>query len=173
MQITKENRKNGGTRGQSTRGLNPISRLRDANCNTFFLFYNATVVSLKHANLITSFTKIYAVELTQNDKNGADNCVLHLKALWVLEKLCCSMYQLCCSVYNCVVLGRIVLSYVLFVSIVLFYLLFVCKCVLYYCHRVATQLQLNISYHKTRTSRRLRSYDTDAGFRLINNGFVI
>jgi hypothetical protein len=31
--------------------------------------------------------------------------------------------------------------------IVLFYVLFVCKCVLYYCHRVTTQLQLNISYH--------------------------
>jgi len=30
--------------------------------------------------------------------------------------------------------------------IVLFYVLFVCKCVLYYCHRLATQLQLNISY---------------------------
>jgi len=30
--------------------------------------------------------------------------------------------------------------------IVLFCLLFVCKCVLYYCHWVATQLQLNISY---------------------------
>jgi len=30
---------------------------------------------------------------------------------------------------------------------VLFYVLFVCKCVLYYCHRVATELQLiNISY---------------------------
>jgi hypothetical protein len=30
---------------------------------------------------------------------------------------------------------------------VLFYVLFVCNCVLYYCHRVATQLQLiNISY---------------------------
>jgi len=40
-----------------------------------------------------------------------------------------------------------VLFYVLFVSIVLFYVLFVCKCVLYYCHKVATQLQLNISYH--------------------------
>jgi hypothetical protein len=31
---------------------------------------------------------------------------------------------------------------------VLFYVLSVCKCVLYYCHRLTTQLQLtNISYH--------------------------
>ena len=30
---------------------------------------------------------------------------------------------------------------------VLFCILFVCKRVLYYCHRVATQLQLNISYY--------------------------
>jgi hypothetical protein len=34
-----------------------------------------------------------------------------------------------------------------FVQIVSFCVLFVCKCVLYYWHRVATQLQLNISYH--------------------------
>jgi hypothetical protein len=33
------------------------------------------------------------------------------------------------------------------VLIVLFYVLFVCKCLLYYCHRVSTQLQLNMSYH--------------------------
>ena len=38
----------------------------------------------------------------------------------------------------------VVLCIVCFVS---FSVLFVCKCVLYYCHRVATQLQLNISHH--------------------------
>ena len=47
----------------------------------------------------------------------------------------------------CVVLLLFVLFYVLFVF-VLFYVLFACKCVLYYCHRVLSQLQLtNISYH--------------------------
>jgi hypothetical protein len=40
----------------------------------------------------------------------------------------------------------LVLFYVLFMSIVLLYVLSVCQCVLYYCHWVATQLQLNISY---------------------------
>jgi len=33
------------------------------------------------------------------------------------------------------------------VSIVLFYVLFVCECVPYYCHRVSTQLQLNIPHY--------------------------
>jgi hypothetical protein len=46
---------------------------------------------------------------------------------------------------------RIVLFYVLFVLIVMFCVLFVCKRVLYYCHRVSTQLQLNISYQYSGT----------------------
>ena len=49
------------------------------------------------------------------------------------------MYFLCCSTYFCVVLG--------IVCFVTYSVLFVCKCVLYYRHRVPTQLQLNISYH--------------------------
>ena len=56
----------------------------------------------------------------------------------------------------CVVLLLFVLLYVLFVFVlfyvlfvfVLFCVLFVRKCVLYYCHRMATQLQLTtITYH--------------------------
>jgi len=66
--------------------------------------------------------------------------------------LCCSMYFLCCSMYVCVALCIFVLFYVCFVVLcivcfVSFSVLFVCICVLYYCHRMATQLQLNISYH--------------------------
>jgi len=44
-------------------------------------------------------------------------------------------------VFFYVLFVSIVLFYILFVSIVLFCALFVCKCVLYYCHRVSTQLQ--------------------------------
>jgi hypothetical protein len=48
------------------------------------------------------------------------------------------------TLHNCYVVLCIV-------CFVLFYVLFVCICVLYCCHRVATQLQLtNISYHSNK-----------------------
>jgi len=52
--------------------------------------------------------------------------------VFLLLCLCIRIVTMFCSVYP--------------VFIVLFYVLFVCKSVLYYCHRVLTQLQLtNIS----------------------------
>ena len=66
----------------------------------------------------------------------------------VLCIVCVDCVVLCIVCVDCVVLCvvSIVLFCVLFVSTLLFRVFFVCKCVLCYCHRVSTQLQLtNIS----------------------------
>jgi hypothetical protein len=85
-------------------------------------------------------------------------CVLYYCHL-VSTQLCCSMYCLCVNVYcatatacqpNCVVLCIVCVEMCTVVlpprvkPIVSFYVLFVCKCVLYYCHRVSTQLSCSM-----------------------------
>jgi len=66
---------------------------------------------------------------------------------------CCLNFVNYVSLFLCLCTPILIVMYVPFCTfcfIVLFCVLFVCKCVLYYCHRVLTQLQLtNISYHIT------------------------
>jgi hypothetical protein len=87
--------------------------------------------------------------------------------------LCCFMYclfVLCIfllffflfffSLYFCVVLCIVCFVLCIFVLLyivcfVSFCLLFVCICVLYYCHGMANQLQLNISYHACHIDKRI------------------
>jgi predicted aminopeptidase len=71
------------------------------------------------------------------------------------------MYFYCYFYVFLLCLCIFIVTYVLFwvfCFTVLFCVLVVCKCVLYYCHRVSTQLQLiYISYHIPEFIRRTRS----------------
>jgi hypothetical protein len=55
-------------------------------------------------------------------------------------------YHVKCSFVKLSILIVMYVPFCVFYPIVLFCVLLVRKCVLYYCHRVSTQLQLNISY---------------------------
>jgi hypothetical protein len=85
-------------------------------------------------------------------KFGAVRCHLKRwsnKALFIISELCCSMYC--------------------FVSTVLFCVLFECKCVLYHCHRMSTQLQLNISSSSITGLDRPRGFQKVKAPRFLHN----
>jgi hypothetical protein len=69
--------------------------------------------------------------------------------MYVIYFYCYVMYFYDYVICSLVSLSFLLIMYVpfcVFCLIVLFCVLFVCICLLYYCHRVSTQLQLNV-YH--------------------------
>ena len=79
------------------------------------------------------------------------HCTYHCMFCMLLFNVVSYVFWLLCYVFLLLCLCILIVMYVLFCAfcfIVSFCVLFVRKCVLYYCHRVSTQLQLTtISYH--------------------------
>jgi hypothetical protein len=76
-------------------------------------------------------------------------CLLLFNCVNCVFLVLCYIFLLLFYVFLLLCLCILIVMYVLFCvfcSIVLFCVLFVCKCVLYYCHRLSTKLQFNI-YH--------------------------
>ena len=91
----------------------------------------------------------------------------HVTYIYIYDCIFCMLlfnfvnyvFLLLCYIFFCLFLSILIFIYVpvwVFCLIVLFCVLFVGKYVLYYCHRVSTQMQLtNISYHSSRMKDQL------------------
>jgi hypothetical protein len=133
--------------------------------------------TLTGSSTCLSFFALHSLGATLNTINHTDFLIhimvflsLGCKAQIVFHIFCHTLFVLFCIIvytYDCMVcmllfnfvnygfllLRILIFMYVpfwIFCFIVLFCVLFVCKCVLYQCHRVSTQLQFNkyiISHH--------------------------
>ena len=125
-------------------------------CLQTFISYLLDIFEIELANNIIARVVVWKYE----EQRYSYYCCMKVCALFSVDTCSCKLQaslnspapkivgSSCYKLWWCVVLCiLIVLFYVLFCVHCVVHVLFVCKCVLYYCHRVSTQLQLNISNH--------------------------
>jgi len=98
----------------------------------YYLYFNF-FLDLLNKVFSELFAQLYGKCQGYTRKEGARPALLQISCyLCCSVVICAVLLLLCCTVVICVVL----------LLFVLFYVLFVCKCVLYHCHHVFTQLHL-------------------------------